>query len=170
MGSLVSQYPLCLAWSHYGLLTCLVWARCSCGIRHAWCGLVTVFSYALHGLVVLIGGGGHSAISWVERGGSVERDNTPFNSLVLQNFSLHALLHVIPPPWGFHLSHPPNRKSHPREKSNQKSKMCATKDKARGGIGQVTGKKRKFLQNWSTPSSHPLFVSSWFEGTKVRLR
>jgi len=108
--------------------------------------------------------------SSVRKRGGVVGENTPFNSLVLLNFSLHALLHVIPPPWGLYLSHPPNRKSHPREKSNQKSKMCATKDKARGGIGQVTGKKRKFLQNWSTPSSHPLFVSSWFDGTKVRLR
>jgi hypothetical protein len=37
-------------------------------------------------------------------GRSVERDNTPFISIVLQNYSLYALHHAIPPPWGFHLS------------------------------------------------------------------
>jgi len=34
-------------------LTHLAWARCSRGIRHPWCGLLTVFSHALRGLVVI---------------------------------------------------------------------------------------------------------------------
>ena len=34
----------------------------------------------------------------------MERDNTPFHSLVLQYYRLYALLHTVPPPWGSHLS------------------------------------------------------------------
>jgi len=72
---IVSRYLSRLACSHHGLLTCLAWACCSCGIRHAWHGLVAVFSYTLHGVVVLIGGACRSAGSQVERGRSVENDN-----------------------------------------------------------------------------------------------
>jgi len=75
VGSLFLQYLSCLAWSCRGLLTCLAWARCSRSIRNAWRGLITVFAHTLHGFFVLIGGGGRSAGSWVERGRSVERDN-----------------------------------------------------------------------------------------------
>jgi len=39
--------------SSRGLLTGLAWACCSRGIRHAWCGLVVVFTHALRGIVVL---------------------------------------------------------------------------------------------------------------------
>jgi len=53
MGLLVSRYPSCLAWSRHGLFTRLAWAHCSCGICHAGCVLVTVFSHALRVLVVL---------------------------------------------------------------------------------------------------------------------
>jgi len=53
VGSLFSRYLSLLVWSPHGLLTHLVWARCSRGIRHSWCGLLTVFSHALCGLVVL---------------------------------------------------------------------------------------------------------------------
>jgi len=55
VGLLFSQYPSRLAWSRRGLLTHLAWAHCSHGIHHAWHGLITVFSHALRGLVVLIG-------------------------------------------------------------------------------------------------------------------
>ena len=50
-------------------------------------------------------------------------DNTPFNSLVLQNCSQHAHHHVIPPPWGFHLSQPPNSKFAPAEIKTEKQKV-----------------------------------------------
>jgi len=83
MGSLFSRYPSRLAWYRHGLLTHLVWARCSCSIRHARHGLVAVFSHTLCGFVVLIGGGGRSAGSQVERGRSVERDNIRLRSIVL---------------------------------------------------------------------------------------
>jgi len=73
--SLFSWYLSRLVCSCCSLLTHLAWACCSRGIRHAWCGLVAVFSHALRGFVVLIGGGGRSAGSRVERGSSVERDN-----------------------------------------------------------------------------------------------
>jgi len=49
----VSRYPSRLVWSRRSLLTHLAWACCSRGIRHAWRGLVAVFSHTLHGLVVL---------------------------------------------------------------------------------------------------------------------
>ena len=75
MPLVVSRHPSRPAWSRRGLLTRLAWARCSRGIRHAWRGLVAVFSHALPGFVVLIGGGGRSAGSRIERGRSVERDN-----------------------------------------------------------------------------------------------
>ena len=48
-----SRYLSHPAWSRRSPLTCLVWARCSRGIRHAWCGRVAVLSHALRGLVVL---------------------------------------------------------------------------------------------------------------------
>jgi len=38
-----------------------------------------------------------------------------FISIVLEDYSLYALHLAIPPPWGFHLSNPPNIKSLPRE-------------------------------------------------------
>jgi len=75
VGSFFSRYWSRLAWFRRSLLKCLAWARCSRGIRHAWCGLVAIFSHALHGFVVLIGGGGHSTGSQAERDRSVERDN-----------------------------------------------------------------------------------------------
>ena len=99
MGSLFSPYPSRPAWSRRGPLTRLTWARCSCGIRHAWRGLVVVHSHALFGLVVLAVSATPGVVSswsshmpcvgslfvWglvvvapvsrVERGRSVERDN-----------------------------------------------------------------------------------------------
>ena len=51
VGSLFMRYSSRLAWSRRGLLTCLAWARCS------------------------YQDGGRSAVSRVERGRSVERDN-----------------------------------------------------------------------------------------------
>ena len=83
MGSLFSRYPSCLLWSRRGLLTRVAWARCSHGIRHAWCGLVAVFSHALRGFVVLIRGGSRRAGSRVERGRSVESDNMQLQSIAL---------------------------------------------------------------------------------------
>ena len=70
-------------WSRRGLLTHLAWARCSRSIHHVCHGLVAVFSHALHGFIVLIGGGGRSTGSWVERGRSVERDNIRLRSIAL---------------------------------------------------------------------------------------
>jgi len=83
MGSLFSRYPSCLACSRRDLLTRLASAHCFRGIHHTWCGLVAVFSHALHGFVVLIGGGGCIAGSRVERGRSVERDNMQLSSIML---------------------------------------------------------------------------------------
>jgi len=94
-----SRYLSHPAWSRRSPLTCLVWARCSRGIRHAWCGRVAVLSHALRGLVVLAvsvtpgvvsSRSSHTPcvgslfvwglvvavpVSRVERGRSVERDN-----------------------------------------------------------------------------------------------
>ena len=78
MGSLSLRYlshPVCSSSCLYlhalhdivSLLTRLAWARCSRGIRHAQHGLIVVFSHVLHGIVVLVMVGGHSAGSWVER-------------------------------------------------------------------------------------------------------
>ena len=78
-----SRYPSHLMWSRRGLLTHLAWARCSRSIHHVCHGLVAVFSHALHGFIVLIGGGGRSTGSWVERGRSVERDNIRLRSIAL---------------------------------------------------------------------------------------
>ena len=86
VGSLFSQYPSRLVWSHHGLLTRLAWARCSHSIRHTWRGLIAIFSHALCGFVVLIGGGGRSAGSWVEQGRSVETDNMQLRSFVLLRY------------------------------------------------------------------------------------
>jgi len=35
------------------------------------------------------------------------------NSIVLQYYRLYALLHAVPPPWGSHLSHPPDATTFP---------------------------------------------------------
>ena len=86
VGSLFSRYPSHLAWSRRGLLTRLAWACCSRGIHHTWHGLVAVFSHALRGLIVLLGGGGRSAGSQVERGRSVERYNMQLRSIVLLRY------------------------------------------------------------------------------------
>jgi hypothetical protein len=192
VGSLFSRYPSRLAWSRRGLLTRFTWARCSRGIRHAWRGLVAVFSHTLCGLVVLAVSVTPDVVSsrsshtpcvgslflsgwWLqyrftgrERGRSMERDNTPFNSLVLQNFSLHALLHVIPPPWGFHLSNPPNRKFAPAKKQNRKQNVCDNEQAERGYWAGRT--KEKLLHFLSTPSSVRLLSFLSFKGTKVWLR
>ena len=79
--SLFSRYLSRLVWSRRGLLTHFVWARCSCGICHAWRTLVAVFPHALRGFVVLLGGGGRSTSSQVERSRSVERDNMQLQSI-----------------------------------------------------------------------------------------
>ena len=67
----------------------------------------------------------------------VERDNTLFISIVLEDYSLYALHLAVPPPWGFHLSNPPNIKSHPREEiKSRNSREYATKDQGEGVSGK----------------------------------
>jgi len=41
------------------------------------------------------------------------RKQVAVNSIVLQYYRLYALLHAIPPPWGSHLSHPPDATTFP---------------------------------------------------------
>ena len=95
-----SRYPSRAAWSRRSPLTRLAWARCSRGIRHARRGIVAVLSHPLRELVVLAvsvtpgvvsSRSSHTPcvgslfiwmlvvaapVSRVERGRSVERDNT----------------------------------------------------------------------------------------------
>jgi len=83
-------------------------------------------------------GGGNKRLFGGERKfcGGV-KDNTLFISIVLQDYSLYALHLAIPPPWGFHLSNPPNIKSHPREEIiNRNSRKYATKDRGEGVSGK----------------------------------
>jgi hypothetical protein len=97
-------------------------------------------------------------------------DDTPFNSLVLQNFSLHALLHAIPPPWGFHLSQPPNRKFAPAVIKTEKaeSNVCVTTKSRVGVLGRET--ENDLLHSLSTASSLRLLLGLLFKGTKVWFR
>jgi len=46
-------------------------------------------------------------------------ENMPFISLVLQYYRLYALHHTIPPPWGSHISKPPNRKFAPARRKQK---------------------------------------------------
>jgi len=41
------------------------------------------------------------------------RKQVAVNSIVLQDYRLYALLHAVPPPWGSHLSHPPDATTFP---------------------------------------------------------
>jgi hypothetical protein len=84
-----------------------------------------------------------------------------FISIVLEDYSLYALHLAIPPPWGFHLSNPPNISSHPRKRNqNRNSKWYATKDKEREGGHQASINH----YHLSTSSSHLAFS---FYGSKA---
>jgi hypothetical protein len=54
------------------------------------------------------GRGGKLLLLRSRKVGGCGEDNTLFISIVLQDYSLYALHLAIPPPWGFHLSNPPN--------------------------------------------------------------
>jgi hypothetical protein len=41
------------------------------------------------------------------KGRSVESDNMQFHANATKDYSLYALLLAVPPPWGSHLSRPP---------------------------------------------------------------
>ena len=131
VGSLFSRYPSRLSWSHHSLHTRLAWVRCSRGIRHAWRGLVAVFSHTLHGFVVLIGGGGRSAGSRVERVRSVERDNIRFRSNVRDSTGLMHSSSLYHPrgapifPW----YRRKKRKEKKKKNKKRKNKNAQTKQK-----------------------------------------
>ena len=108
----------------------LAWYRCGIRLR---CGGIRLRPNHFWGLT----GGGRSAGSWGSRDRSVEGDNTLFISIVLEEYSLYALHLAIPPPWGFHLSNPPNIKSYPREEIKSKnSREYTTKDQGEGVSGK----------------------------------
>jgi len=53
------------------------------------------------------------------------------NSIVLQYYRLYALLHAIPPPWGSHLSHPPDATTFPGgNKLLREEETCKTDNSA----------------------------------------
>ena len=80
---------------------------------------------------------------------------------MLEDYSLYALHLAIPPPWGFHLSNPPNIKSLLRQeiKTEIASGIRRRTRGEGGGIGQVT-------TTTTYPPLHPVRHFS-FHGSKV---